>query len=187
MKRYRIDAPTQGTKRTKPKADWTSWGLHLLFGLIVGGMVGSCFFLRLIHYDILGGDCFGALVAGTALMVSGITSSRGEQAWYPRTLFDMPSAPRDQSTLNLSRAVGLVGVVLVLAGVVYDSGDSSPSSRGGTGISDFGGGVLAAYSAYSLWSGCLWTPKGSLQRSEQPLLYWFAMASLLTGVGLLVR
>lgn len=129
-------------------------------------MVGSYLFLRLVHYDILGGDCFGALVAGTALIVFGITSSRGEQAWYPQTLFDMPSAPRDRSSLNLSRAVGLVGVVLVLAGVVYDSGGSSQSSWGAIGISYFEGGVLAVYSVYSLWSGFLWTPKGSLHRSS---------------------
>lgn len=104
----------------KNKADWLGWSMQLVFGLILGGVLGVIVWLRRHNGTWLAEDRVLPFLAGCALIGAGLTSHYGDRIFYglfQETSYRVipPDAPeRNAASRCCSVLLGLGGVGCVV-------------------------------------------------------------------------
>src|SRR4051812_20501323 len=90
----------------EPGADWLSWSLHLLLGLLIGTAVGFFIWARLLRYRLAGEEQIFYIVASVSLIFGAITSYRGNRAWLPHSVFAPADPPQSRASHACSLLIG---------------------------------------------------------------------------------
>lgn len=91
------------------KADWLTFVLHFLFGLIVGCVIGLCFIARRRHGIWLDEELILPYLCGTSLIGAGLGAKLGDRLWIGDNYRIIP--PDAPSHSKLSRFLFLLSIV----------------------------------------------------------------------------
>lgn len=171
-----------------PRADWTAWGLHFVFGFVVGGCGGYLIWGQMLRMGFSDFDGWPGFILSTALFVGAITSRHGDRVWWGRSVFDPEPHRQSPASKAASTLIGSYGVLLFcLTGFRH-----LPQTRGSAGFSggDVASLVIAAFIAclviVALRTDTLFGRRESITREESPLLFWLHVAAGSVGVFYLV-
>jgi hypothetical protein len=101
------------------QANWLSWSLQFIIGLVVGGLGGLWLLMRRGYSMFwLSPNLVPHFIAGASLLGGGLASYYGDRLWLDDYI--IPQEPPEQSDLskNLSLLAGCAGVGLMLFAVL---------------------------------------------------------------------
>ena len=180
--------PSKSEDRRKPRADWTAWTFHLIFGAFIGGVLGFYLAARMYRISLVEGADMLWVACGVSLLAAGLGSHFGDRAWMRPSLFDAEPPPRSDTSKLFSIIFGVVGAVLILAPCATHLFSASQASVHGR-MAD-GRWVLlpplillSALVIHALHTGTVLSAWFAINRDDSPVLFWFLLA--LYGIGIL--
>ena len=182
------------TKEDKTGADWFSWTLHLMLGLLVGFALGFVIAFRMVRYHFLTVGSMHIALAGLTLIGGAMTSYLGNRAWYRRSMFDPEEPAQNWASRTASLIIGSAGCSLVVLAIYARSDQaffwSSPHETipAAKPILALGAVFLSFVIYYALSQGIALTGLKLVRRDEQPHLFWlFVVSAVLADVYEVMR
>jgi hypothetical protein len=159
----------------KQRADWLSWSLYLLLGMVLGAAVGFYVAMRMVRYGLIGPEQILYVVTGVALFGGAVSSYRSDRGWFPSSIFDPEEPDQSRGSRAASLITGAVGIVAV--GVaVYRHEPTSTRSQPSAPASLLFLALFIYLVAHAMRTGA--TLGGVVERDDAPVRFWIYVAML---------
>lgn len=157
-----------------PKADWIAWGLHLIFGVIVGFAVGWWLASRLSRAGLFADGGLVSAVVGISFIVAAFASHHGDRLWMKASVYSVVEPPRSKASLCVSWIIGIIGAIMVAASLQAPENSSSSVLR----WLPFPFLVIIGWLiVHAIREGTVLFIHGFVHQHEHPFVFWLLVAA----------